>query len=161
MSDLSTAKGVVQGLLMGHGDHGGSWHGPAVWTLLQDIAPEDAAAHPIAGVKSIWEYLLHVNTWQQVVHRVIQTRTHIPETAVESWPAVTDTSPAAWNQTTDAFQQSATALLEALRALTEEDLNTKIQGADFPLKVVVHGVAHHSLYHGAQIALLKKALRNA
>ncbi len=89
---------------------------------------------------------------------MIATRTHSPESEVESWPTVTDQSEAAWEQVMEAFRSSSEALVEAAGRLTDEDLKAPLAGASFPLKVAVHGVAHHSLYHAAQIAMLRKAL---
>ncbi|MBI2424264.1 MAG: DinB family protein [Candidatus Hydrogenedentes bacterium] len=158
MSDASTAKGVVHSLLIGHPKMGGSWHGPSVKTLLEGITAEQAAAHPVSGVRSIWEYLLHILVWQDEVRKMAALRRYTPPEQVESWPDVTDTSDAAWLQTLDRFHASCDALVEVLQALTDEDLSRPVEGAPFPLKVAVHGVAHHSLYHAAQIAVLRKAI---
>ena len=48
---------------------GGAWHGPAVLEVLEDVSPEQADAHPIAGAHSIWELVLHLASDYRLVLR--------------------------------------------------------------------------------------------
>jgi len=35
---------------------GNAWHGPSVREALNGVTPEQAAAHPLSGAHSIWEF---------------------------------------------------------------------------------------------------------
>lgn len=75
------------------------------------------------------------------------------------WPPV----PAPTNE---AWQATVTKLLAAGRALAERvskypDLNLPhtVPGRKYDFYFLFHGIVQHSLYHGGQIALLKKAVQ--
>ena len=67
-----------------------------------------------------------------------------------------DTSEEAWEKTVADLRASHTALAEAIKAFSKDDLEKIVPGRDFPWSVVLHGIVHHSLYHSGQIAMLKK-----
>src|SRR5688500_13217111 len=74
---------------------GPTWHGPALRELLADVTPAEAAAHPLAGLHSIWEQVLHVTTWAEVALRRIDGALGEP-TEEENWPAAPAATPEAW-----------------------------------------------------------------
>ena len=49
-------------------------------------------------------------------------------------------------------------LRERIIHLDAERLHAQVPRRDFPLKVLLHGLVHHNLYHAGQIALLRKAI---
>lgn len=51
---------------------GGAWHGPSVLEALEDVTPEAAYAHPVAGAHSIWELVLHLGGTYRLVLRRLQ-----------------------------------------------------------------------------------------
>jgi hypothetical protein len=112
----------------------------------------------VAGAHSAWELALHLGgTYRLVLRRLGGENAQL--TPDEDWPAVPDSSPAAWQ--------------EAIRSL--ESLNAEVRRAvlafdpgrlDEPLAAIVPytaytqfiGITQHDLYHAGQIAILKKAL---
>jgi len=51
------------------------------------------------------------------------------------------------------------ALLAALDTLVDDDLGRTTPGKDYTTYVLLHGVVQHTLWHGGQIALLRRALQ--
>ncbi len=46
---------------------GNAWHGDSILELLADVNAKTAAARPIKDAHSIWEILLHIAAWDDVV----------------------------------------------------------------------------------------------
>ena len=136
---------------------GKAWHGPSVTELLAGVTAEQAAAHPIAGAHSIWELALHIATWERVGRRRIQESIPIDVSDEEDWPAVDDTSEAAWTKTLEELRSNHEALRAAIRELDEARLDEMVPGTQYDIYFLLHGVIQHDLYHAGQIALLKKA----
>jgi len=135
---------------------GEAWHGPSVSEVLADVTAQQAAAHPIAGAHSIWELALHIQTWERVGRRRIQEFVPIDVSDEEDWPAVTDTSEAAWTKTLEELRSNHQALRAAIRELDEAKLDENVPGTTYSVYFLLHGVVQHDLYHAGQIALLKK-----
>jgi uncharacterized damage-inducible protein DinB len=135
---------------------GKAWHGPSVSEVLEGVTPEQAAAHPIAGGHSIWELVLHIQTWERVGRRRIEESTPIDVSDEEDWPAVADTSFAAWTNTLAELRRNHEALRAAIRELDESRLDEIVPGTTYSVYFLLHGVIQHDLYHAGQIALLKK-----
>jgi uncharacterized damage-inducible protein DinB len=48
---------------------GNAWHGPAMREILADVTAPGAAAKPLAEAHSIWDIVLHMTVWEDVVRR--------------------------------------------------------------------------------------------
>ena len=48
---------------------GEPWHGPALMDILTGIDASKAAAYPIKTAHSIWELVLHIAAWENVMIR--------------------------------------------------------------------------------------------
>src|SRR4051812_27006013 len=73
---------------------GEAWHGPALRQLLEDVTGEEAQTHPIGGLHSILEIVVHIRAWMDVVsERLAGTPREL--TTEEDWSDVTRTSWAA------------------------------------------------------------------
>ena len=139
-----------------HAFEGPAWHGPSVRELLSDVTAERAARRPIAGAHSIWEITLHIATWERVVLKRLEgDMTGDPPTE-EDWPAVTDTSDEAWQQTLASLEEGNRALREAIARFDEARLDELVSEKVYPFYFMLHGVIQHGLYHAGQIAMLKK-----
>ena len=136
---------------------GTAWHGPSVSEVLAGVNAQQAAAHPIAGAHSIWELALHIQTWERVSKRRIQEFVPIDVSDEEDWPAVNDTSEAAWARTLEELRSNHQALRAAIRELDEARLEEIVPGTTYSVYFLLQGVIQHDLYHAGQIALLKKA----
>ncbi len=135
---------------------GKAWHGPSVSEVLAGVTAEQAAARPIIGAHSIWELVLHIATWERVGRRRIQELAPIDVSDDEDWPAVGDTSEAAWTSTLEELRRHHEALRAAIRELDEARLDDIVPGTTYSVYFLLHGVIQHDLYHAGQIALLKK-----
>jgi hypothetical protein len=73
---------------------------------------------------------------------------------------VSDKSPAAWKATTDKLFHTAEQLSRAIEGFGDERLKDMVPGRSgphFDFYYLFHGIVQHSLYHGGQIAMLKKS----
>ena len=155
-TDMSESRRIADQLRRAF--EGEAWHGPAVLELLAALPAADAARHPIATAHSIWELVLHVTTWNQVVVRRLGGTAYEPPEH-ENWrtpPKPSDDD--AWAGAVDALRASYRALHNALVQLDERRLDEQVPGKPYSVYVMVHGAVQHALYHGGQIALLERAL---
>ncbi|RYU84337.1 DinB family protein [Hymenobacter persicinus] len=139
---------------------GDTWSGPSLLTTLRGVDAVRAARRPIPGAHSIWELVLHLTTWINVVHERVVTGLEVPVPDALDWPAVPEAATAAaWEQARQALVQAQSRLLTQLPTLTDEELEQTVgaPGTDVTRYVLLHGLAQHNLYHAGQIALLRKA----
>jgi uncharacterized damage-inducible protein DinB len=136
---------------------GNAWHGPAVRELLADITAATAAARPLSSAHSIWEIVLHMATWEEVVRRRLQGETVADLPSEQDWPPLRDSSEAAWSQAVQALEQANRTLRQMIARANEARLAEIVPGKDHSVYVMLHGIIQHDLYHAGQIAVLKKA----
>jgi uncharacterized damage-inducible protein DinB len=134
---------------------GEAWHGPALRELLEDVTEDEAKAHPIKGLHSILELVVHVTaTMDMASSRLAGTPREL--TTEEDWSDVTRTS---WGAALEELDHAESRVCDAVARLTPEDLDRIVVGKTYTTYVMVHGVIQHNLYHAGQIAILKKACR--
>ncbi len=136
---------------------GNAWHGPALREVLDGVTAQKAATRPFRSVHSIWEIVLHVSVWQEVVRRRLEGELISDLPPEEDWPAVRDTGKQAWKKSLEDLEGSYSALRQRMSLLDDARLNEKVPGMNYSVYVMLHGVTQHDLYHAGQIALLKKA----
>lgn len=136
---------------------GDAWHGSAVSELIKDISAFKAASHPVDNAHSIWEIVLHLTCWHRVVKRRLRGENYEP-TEEENWPAITMINEEAWRIAQEDMYQSAEELLIELDLFSEEQFEELVPGKSFSYGIMLHGMIEHDLYHGGQIAILKKIL---
>jgi uncharacterized damage-inducible protein DinB len=136
---------------------GDAWHGDSVVEILQGVDAKTAAAHPVAGAHSIWELVLHIAAWDGAVLRRMYTDVPVELSDAENFPAVTDTSDAAWRRAVAEAEDVHAKLIAAVAGFPESRLTETIPGKDYDFTNMLMGVVQHELYHAGQIALLKKA----
>jgi uncharacterized damage-inducible protein DinB len=137
---------------------GNAWHGDSVIELLADVDAKTAAAHPIKNAHSIWELVLHVATWDDVVRRRIGGKAVMP-TDEENFPPVKDTSEAAWRKALEHSKHTHNELVKAVAGFPDSRLQEQVPGKTqdyYNFFYMFSGIAQHELYHAGQIALLKK-----
>ena len=71
---------------------------------------------------------------------------------------VADCSAAAWTAATDRLFESAQLLAKAIDEFTDARLQDIVPGRDYDFYYAFHGIVQHSLFHGGQIAMLKRAV---
>lgn len=141
---------------------GQPWHGPSLAAVSEGLDADIAAARPIEAAHSIWEIVLHLTGWtREVVRRLEGGKPGQPATG--DWP---ETHGASWNDARDDLFSAHDELLAALTRFPESRLSDIVGGVrDAPLgtgvtyRDMILGALQHDAYHGAQIALLRKAGR--
>jgi uncharacterized damage-inducible protein DinB len=142
---------------------GDPWHGSTVLALLHGVSHQTAAGHPIPGVHSIWELVLHMTGWAtEAGARLAGEAAGEPKGG--DWPAVTDVSPAAWTRAVTALVVSHQVLAAAVRGSDDRVLDTAVRdprdraaGTGLSRYLTLHGLVHHTTYHAGQIAVLVRA----
>ena len=139
---------------------GPAWHGPALGEILSDVTAEMAARRPLSGAHTIWELVAHITVWISVPTRRLQGE-EIPVLPPEQdWPAVPESSEAAWKRALETLAEAQHNLEAEVRNLTDARLSEKVLGdRPYSLYTLLHGVVQHNLYHAGQISMLKKASR--
>ncbi len=140
---------------------GNAWHGDSVLELLADVDAKTAAARPIKDAHSIWEILLHIATWDDVICRRIAGDAMEP-TDEQNFPVVKDTSEAAWRQAIESTKKTHNELIKAVAGFPDSRLAEQVPGKDenyHNFYYTISGVVQHEIYHAGQIALLKKAAK--
>lgn len=136
---------------------GAAWHGDAVLQILQKVTPEQAANRPLPQAHTIWELVLHIAAWEEVLLKSLRGEPYIMLHGDDDWPPVRDASAAAWIVAVELLKTTTMQLIEAMRSFQESRLHETIPGQNFTFYVALHGVVQHNLYHAGQIAILKKA----
>ena len=142
--------------------HGPMWHGDAVNELLVGISPRDAASQPLEAAHSIWTLVLHMTAWADIARdRVHGTSLGDPAEA-RNFPAVpVRVTARAWASARTQLTLAHDRLADAVAALTDDALTTRVTGKSHTIGEMLDGVVEHSTYHGGQIAILKRALISA
>lgn len=135
---------------------GEAWHGPSVKEALAGVTAAKAAAKPLPNAHSIWEIVLHIAFWENGLRRRLAGEV-FKASLQDEWPAVTDTSEPAWQNTLATLDLGQHELRHAVARLAEARLNDLVPGEHYSIYFMLHGVIQHDLYHAGQIALLKKA----
>jgi uncharacterized damage-inducible protein DinB len=134
-----------------------AWHGPALMEILADVDAATAAARPISTAHSIWELVLHVAAWEQVIITRIVKAKALTLSDEKNFGHIEHVSEAAWREALDTLQQNHRELIKVASRLTESQLNDPVPGKDYDLLFMLNGAVQHAAYHGGQIALLKRA----
>jgi uncharacterized damage-inducible protein DinB len=137
---------------------GEAWHGDSLFEILKSVSAEQAAARPIKNGHTIWELVLHIAAWDSAVRRRM-TGVAVTLSDAENFPAVADTSKAAWSKALAEVRRAHEELISAASALPDSRLYEMVpgkEGAHYTFYYMLHGVVQHELYHAGQIALLKK-----
>jgi hypothetical protein len=138
---------------------GDPWHGSPLSELLSGISAEQACLHPLPSAHSIWELVLHIGVYVNAAREAVQG---IPMPKIvgtpKDWPAVTDTGGPAWQSALDSLLQAGEKLAQAIESFPDARLTATVPGRDYDFYYLFHGIVQHSLYHGGQIGMLKRAV---
>ena len=139
---------------------GPAWHGPSVLETLADVTPEAAAAHPLPGAHSIWELVLHLAGTYRLVLRRLEGN-DAPLTQAEDWPPVPVDTASNWDDAVGSLRKLNQQLRDAVLSFSAERLDQPLASEPYTAHTQFIGVTQHDLYHAGQVALLRKALREA
>jgi uncharacterized damage-inducible protein DinB len=137
---------------------GEAWHGDSLLELLKGVNAATAAAKPIKNAHSIWELILHIAAWDDIVRQRTGGKATMP-TDEQNFPPVKDTSEAAWNKALEETKRTHKELVKAVAAFPDSRLQEQVPGKTqnyYNFFYMFSGIVQHELYHAGQIALLKK-----
>jgi uncharacterized damage-inducible protein DinB len=137
---------------------GPAWHGDSLLEILSGVSARTAAARPIENAHGIWELVLHIAAWDDVVLRRSggATVTLSPE---QNFPAIPNASENAWHGTLTAAKKTHDDLVKVVAAFPDSRLEEQVPGKSenhYTFYYMLSGITQHELYHAGQIALLKK-----
>jgi uncharacterized damage-inducible protein DinB len=147
--------------------NGAPWYGDPSTRILAGISATDAARQLAPGTHTIWQIVLHMTAWTEAVSaRVRGAGAKAPERG--DWPKVESTSPDAWVTALADLATARKELLAEIDATHEEDIQIHVKNHSPPFSDTgisragtVMGLIEHDVYHLGQVALLKRALREA
>jgi uncharacterized damage-inducible protein DinB len=137
---------------------GPAWHGDPLLEILAGVSAETAAARPIVNAHGIWELVLHIAAWDDVVLRRTGGAT-VTLADAENFPAIPNASENAWRGALTAAQKTHEDLVKIVAAFPDSRLEEQVPGKTenyYTFYYMLSGITQHELYHAGQIALLKK-----
>lgn len=137
---------------------GPTWHGDSLCQLLADVTNEEARARIAPGIHSIAELVGHIGAWATIAEGRLTRDTGITPDEVD-WPAVDASSADAWRAVIADMGARHASLARAASALDAAALAATLPGKGYSAELILRGVSEHAAYHGGQIALLKKLVR--
>ena len=138
---------------------GNPWHGPSTKEILSGISHATAAAKPKWGSHSIWEMVIHLTTWMDITRRRLEGAV-VEATPEEDWKSVGDASDESWSNTLTELDHAERKLEEMISRFSDADLQKPAPGKDHSVLFMLEGVVYHSVYHGAQISIIRKSIEN-
>ena len=134
---------------------GEAWHGPSVLEALEGVTWKQALLKPVPKAHSIWELVLHMTAWEDVVRRRLLGES--PDiTDEENWPRVKDQSSAAWTRALEGLRAGHMKLRQTAAGISDDLLDQSPTGKHSTRYVLLHGIIQHDIYHAGQISILKK-----
>ncbi len=140
---------------------GPMWHGASLREVLHDVDAQMAKRSDVAGVHSIWALVLHMTLWAEIaLARIDGERLEYPPADVD-WQAVpTDATAAAWKRDVKALGAAYAALAARAAKLSPDELLNVVEEQDYSIATMLDGVIEHGVWHGGQVALLKRYYAN-
>jgi uncharacterized damage-inducible protein DinB len=137
---------------------GPMWHGASLREVLQEVDAELAHRRDVAGAHSIWALVRHMTVWAEIaLARLDGERLAYPP-AEEDWPAVSDAVlPGLWLRDVVSLGDAYGALAARVAQLEPADLLAVVPEQDYSVATMLDGVIEHGVWHGGQIAMLKRA----
>lgn len=138
---------------------GEAWHGPSVLEVLDGVTAEQALQKPIPAAHSIWELVLHITAWEDIVRRRLLGEK--PEVTPDvDWPKVVDQSEKGWALAIENLKAGHARLREVTSQIEDVLLDAPPSKGSSARYVLLHGIVQHDLYHAGQISILKKGSEN-
>lgn len=137
---------------------GDPWHGPPLRDLLANVSAEGAQARPLEGGHTIWELVLHIDIYVGFTIHALNGVAMPKVFGTElDWPQPAGGGDA-WTGDTDRLFRNGEQLARTIEGLPDARLGDTVPGRQYDFYYLFHGIVQHSLYHGGQIAILKKAI---
>jgi hypothetical protein len=139
---------------------GKPWHGSPLSELLDGVTAKQACDRPLPSGHTIWELVLHIEIYVHAAYKVVEgvPMPKIAGTPLD-WRPVLGTTTAEWTAATDRLFQSAERLEKDIAGFNDKRLTDTVPGREYDFYYLFHGIVQHTLYHGGQIAMLKKPVQ--
>lgn len=142
--------------------NGDPWYGASLKTILSDVNCERALIKLSGNVHSIAEITHHVCGWiEEVASRFEGNESKDPERG--DWKAITELSEFEWDELRRNLFTAHSNIIDLVRKLPFEQLEEQVGkeknkelGTGISYREMLVGLMEHNIYHGGQIALLKK-----
>jgi uncharacterized damage-inducible protein DinB len=132
-------------------------HGPSLREILGGVSAAQAVARPRAGGHSIWELVLHIANWEEVLTRRLRGEiVRWERDSPADWPLVIDSSPNAWDAALQRLERANAGLVSAIRRCSDAELLSPAPGRSDTREEMIFGMLQHSVYHAGQISIVKK-----
>jgi uncharacterized damage-inducible protein DinB len=146
--------GILDDLNRGY--DGDAWHGPPLRKVLDGVTAEAAASWPVPGGHSIWEIVVHLSSWDDVITRRIEERRAIAAPDGGDFPPVIGSDGDAWAAALRELDSQHARLVGAVSKLDAGRLDEAVSGNNYSLAHMLRGVMQHRAYHAGQIALIRR-----
>jgi uncharacterized damage-inducible protein DinB len=134
-----------------------AWHGPSLLETLAGLTPALAAKSVVRGGHSIWELVEHVASWNEIVAERLDGKQPVV-TQARNFPALPKPTPAAWKASVARLARTQARFRRAVAAFPVAKLGRLRGKTGQTWNVLIHGQIQHQLWHGGQIAMLRRAL---
>ena len=143
-----------------------AWHGaPTAVGLLRGVPVEAALWRPYPKANNVREIALHVAFWEtSVANRLSGEAERLGfEQRETGWPARANAvAPTQWKDEVRLVRACHDRLVRAVAAFDPQRLNAPLgTRSKRPAIEFIHGVAEHTLYHAAQVKMLKTLAQKA
>lgn len=140
---------------------GDAWHGLSTMALLKDVTADMAMQRPLPNMHTIAELVAHMITWREFGVRVLSGDVdyRVEVNSTSDWPEFTDLTDEAWHAMLAKLADTQDRMLPLLKTMTDEQLDAPAGWRPFSFRVIAEGVIDHDIYHGGQIAMVKKLLQ--
>ena len=142
--------------------YGEAWYGKSLREILDGVTAEQARAHPVPNLHSIWEIVVHLEAWIKLFSGALRGIPIPPFRGMPKemdWPPVAFEDEKAWR---DAVKSCLAAHLEFARNVEDfgdERLESIVPGRRYDFNRMFQSASLHAAYHAGQIALLEKMTR--
>jgi uncharacterized damage-inducible protein DinB len=137
------------------------WHGPALMELLSTITVTQSTARPIPSAHTIAELVLHMTAWAHIARDRLGSSAPAEVTPEQDWPSAEGLDKSGWHDALARLRAAYDALAARVEDLNDTALRAIVPGRDHSVETMLRGVVEHGVYHGGQVALLKRALESA
>ena len=87
-----------------------AWHGGSVMEFLSEISAKEAASRPLKARHSIWELVLHMETWKRVARFALEGKEIGRISPEEDYLPIKDLSEKSWARTVESLREEHEAL---------------------------------------------------
>ncbi|HEY3926777.1 MAG TPA: DinB family protein [Candidatus Koribacter sp.] len=140
---------------------GNCFHGDSVAQIFNSIDVPTAIWKPEGAAHSIWQIVLHMTAWQNVIRQRLTSSVLVTLDDAHNYPAPPEATIENLSKSFDEFRDSVAALIHAIGQTPEEQLDRPVPVRGYTFDVLLHGAIHHNLYHAGQISLLSAMHRRS